>query len=100
MEIRVVPLATGVDVPQNVHRPFSQVCPDEQASPHDPQFPASVWRSLHVPLQKFRPAGHDPLLTARVVPVSTVTVVPVSTDVVLVFWTNNELNCPFIQVSP
>jgi hypothetical protein len=89
-----------VDVPQNVHRPSWQVCPDEQASPHDPQFPASVWRSLQVPLQKFRPAGHDPLLTAAVVAVSAVTVVPVSTGVVLFFWTSNELNCPFMQVSP
>jgi hypothetical protein len=31
--IRVVAVTPCVEVPQNVHRPFSQVCPDEQAFP-------------------------------------------------------------------
>jgi hypothetical protein len=53
-----------------------------------------------VPLQKFRSAGHDPLLIVVVFPVSTAIVVPVSTGVVLVFWTSDELNCPWMQVSP
>jgi hypothetical protein len=91
-----VVLATVAEVPGRIHRPFWQLCPDGQMFPHDPQFPASFWRSLQVPLQELRPDGHDPGITAAVGDV-----VPDSAgDDPVLFRAKDPLNCPFMQVSP
>ena len=40
----------------SAHLPLEQTFPAGQALPHAPQFPSSVARSTHVPLQSVRPA--------------------------------------------
>ena len=40
-----------------VHTPDTQVCPEEQITPQAPQFPVSLVRVRHVPLQSVCPEG-------------------------------------------
>jgi hypothetical protein len=83
-----VVLITGAAVPAMRHRPPWQVCPDRQLVPQEPQCEVSVRIFLHVPLQEVWPEGQETCVPAAVV------------VVVLFFGTNDELNCPFMQVSP
>lgn len=40
------------------HFPSKHISPKGQAFPHEPQFSSSLVISMHVPLQKLKPAGH------------------------------------------
>jgi hypothetical protein len=94
---------TGAEISCRRHRPFWQFCPDVQEFPHDPQFPVSFRRSMQVPLQEFRPVGHDPCVPTAVgdIRAAPAGVVPDDTaEDPFLLWPDDELNCPFLQISP
>jgi hypothetical protein len=76
---------------------------DGHSDPQDQQFPESFRRSLQVPPQELRPVGHDARVPPAVADIRAdpAGVVPDDApDDPFLFWPDDELNCPFLQVSP